>query len=141
MSSMASALRRYLSRGDIDRLVWLGYSGGGTLAMLLAPRFDQTTDVVTVAANLDIDAWTDRHGYSRLSGSLNPARQPRAARVDPPAPLRGREGPSGAGGRHRPRLDRSGDADRDPGVRPHVLLGRALAVGVGRPWPLRTGES
>ena len=35
-----------------------------------------TTDLVTIAANLDIDAWTDLHGYSRLTGSLNPARRP-----------------------------------------------------------------
>jgi hypothetical protein len=29
-----------------------------------------------VAANLDVDAWADRVGSSRLVGSLNPARQP-----------------------------------------------------------------
>ena len=72
---MEAALRRVLATADFDRLVWLGYSGGGTIATLLAPRFDTTTDLVTVAANLDIDAWTDVHAYARLVGSLNPARQ------------------------------------------------------------------
>ena len=76
VSSMASALRRELAGTGIDRLVWFGHSGGGALAMLLAPRFDATTDVVTVAANLDIDAWAELSGYAKLDRSLNPARQP-----------------------------------------------------------------
>ena len=32
--------------------------------------------MVTIAANLDIDEWTRIHGYSPLSGSLNPALAP-----------------------------------------------------------------
>lgn len=76
VSSMAAALRRVLDGSTFERVVWLGYSGGGALAMLLAPRFSETTDIVTVAANLDIDAWADLHGYTRLVGSLNPAHQP-----------------------------------------------------------------
>jgi pimeloyl-ACP methyl ester carboxylesterase len=76
VTSMAAALHRILAATQPDRLVWFGYSGGGTLATLLAPRFDATTDLITVAANLDTDAWTDLHAYSRLAGSLNPARQP-----------------------------------------------------------------
>jgi len=30
---------------------------------------------VTIAANLDTEGWVAHHGYSRLYGSLNPARQ------------------------------------------------------------------
>jgi pimeloyl-ACP methyl ester carboxylesterase len=73
VSSMAVALERLLAEREIDRLAWMGYSGGGVLAMLLAPRFPQTQAIVTVAANRDIDAWADHHGYLRLAGSLNPA--------------------------------------------------------------------
>ena len=76
VSSMAAALRHILRASTFDRLAWFGHSGGGTLAVLLAPRFPETTDLITIAANLDIDAWADLHGYSRLNGSLNPARQP-----------------------------------------------------------------
>jgi dienelactone hydrolase len=76
VSSMAAALRRVLHEGRFDRVAWFGYSGGGALAVLLAPAFAETVAVVTMAANLDIDAWADLHGYSRLSGSLNPAAQP-----------------------------------------------------------------
>ena len=44
--------------------------------MLLAERVPQVRLVVTLAGNLDIDAWTARHGYTRLVHSLNPARRP-----------------------------------------------------------------
>ena len=76
VSSMAAALRNIVREGQFDRVAWFGYSGGGALAVLLAPEFPETSDLVTIAANLDIDAWADLHGYSRLSGSLNPAMQP-----------------------------------------------------------------
>lgn len=76
VTSMEAALRRILRNGEFDRVAWFGYSGGGALAVLLAPRFMETAAVVTVAGNLDIDAWADLHGYPRLTGSLNPARQP-----------------------------------------------------------------
>lgn len=76
VTSMAAALRHILREGGFDHVAWFGYSGGGTLAVLLAPRFPETTDVVTIAANLEIDAWADLHGYARLTGSVNPATQP-----------------------------------------------------------------
>ena len=41
--------------------------------MLLAERLEMTQAVVTIAANLDTDAWTELHGFSALEGSLNPA--------------------------------------------------------------------
>ncbi len=56
------------------KLVLIGHSGGGTLAMLLARYLENTRGVVTIAANLDIDAWTQLHGYSPLMGSINPAK-------------------------------------------------------------------
>ena len=46
---------------------------GGVLATLIADRLAETRAVLTVAANLDIDAWTEYHGYEPLSGSINPA--------------------------------------------------------------------
>lgn len=76
VSSMETALRDVMRKGGFQRLAWFGYSGGGTLAVLLAPRFAETTDVVTIAANLDIDMWTDLHRHERLDGSVNPASLP-----------------------------------------------------------------
>jgi pimeloyl-ACP methyl ester carboxylesterase len=73
---MAAVLQRALGP-DIDREITLiGYSGGGVLAMLIAARIEQVGTVVTIGANLDIAAWADHHGFSRLVGSLNPATQP-----------------------------------------------------------------
>jgi pimeloyl-ACP methyl ester carboxylesterase len=73
---MAAALRRTMDTEANRTLTLIGYSGGGVLAMLIAARVDQVRRVVTIAANLDTDAWTDHHGYSRLKGSINPAGQP-----------------------------------------------------------------
>ncbi len=50
-----------------------GYSGGGTVAALLAAQRDDVHSLVTVAGNLDIDHWTRLHRLTLLSGSLNPA--------------------------------------------------------------------
>jgi len=50
----------------------IGYSGGGVLALLAAAKLDPQPKVITVASNLDIDAWTAFHDHLPLSGSLNP---------------------------------------------------------------------
>lgn len=76
VDSMRRVIREQLDAHGAKRLVLIGHSGGGTLAILLAPHFDETTAVITIAANLDIDAWADLHGYTRLEGSLNPAKMP-----------------------------------------------------------------
>lgn len=73
VASMVAALRGYLSAYRFRRVVLIGYSGGGTLAWLMAARVPETIALVTIAANLDTDHWTRLHGYSRLAGSLNPA--------------------------------------------------------------------
>jgi pimeloyl-ACP methyl ester carboxylesterase len=76
VDSMTAALNRFLERANLKELVFIGYSGGGALAMLLAERFEQTRAVVTIAGNLDPARWAAWHGYTPLGGSLNPARRP-----------------------------------------------------------------
>ena len=44
--------------------------------MLMAPGVRSAVGVVTIAANLDTDAWAKWHGYSPLADSLNPSWQP-----------------------------------------------------------------
>ncbi|MGR9093170.1 MAG: alpha/beta fold hydrolase [Gammaproteobacteria bacterium] len=57
--------------------IWLaGYSGGGALAMLVAPRVQRVSALVTIAGNLDTAAWTQHHGYGPLTQSGNPAAEP-----------------------------------------------------------------
>lgn len=50
----------------------VGYSGGATLSMLLSARRRDIIEIVTVAGNLDTDAWTSYHQLRPLKGSLNP---------------------------------------------------------------------
>jgi dienelactone hydrolase len=51
----------------------VGYSGGGGVATLLAERRRDVTKLITVAGNLDHEAWTKFLKISPLTGSLNPA--------------------------------------------------------------------
>lgn len=74
INSMQAVLNRF--RSDYDGFVLMGHSGGGTLAILLAERMNDVKTVVTLAANLDTDAWTLARGFTPLMGSLNPARRP-----------------------------------------------------------------
>jgi hypothetical protein len=76
VDSMAAALNVFLAMHHFREVVLIGYSGGGTLAVLLAPRVPAVHIVVTIAANLDIVAWTSFHGYLPLEGSLNPVDEP-----------------------------------------------------------------
>ncbi len=76
LESMAAVIEKLLDEGGYRDLVLLGFSGGGGLAMLLARKLPQTRQVVTLAGNLDIEAWTRLHDYDVLKGSINPAAQP-----------------------------------------------------------------
>lgn len=76
VASMAAAVHRIVEAEGVQRVTWFGYSGGGTLAMLLTPRVPETQAVVTVAANLDVAAWVRHHDVRPLDGSLDPAREP-----------------------------------------------------------------
>jgi len=82
VSSLAAAIRKIIAARIYARIALFGYSGGGTLALLLAERLPEVQTIVTIAANLDINAWADHHGYPRLTASLNPAnRSPLAESV------------------------------------------------------------
>ncbi|HYM34976.1 MAG TPA: hypothetical protein VET48_06230 [Steroidobacteraceae bacterium] len=73
VGSSTAALERYARDHGNPQIILVGYSGGGALAMLMAPHVSQLKGVITIAANLDTDAWTAAHGYLPLVGSLNPA--------------------------------------------------------------------
>lgn len=72
VASMAAALQQLALHDKAQTIVLIGYSGGGSLALLVADRVAAVKAVITVAANLDTAAWTQHHGYLPLSGSLDP---------------------------------------------------------------------
>ena len=74
VDALVMGLRALLARHRPAELTLVGYSGGGTLAVLAASRMATEIDVtvVTVAANLDPAAWTAFHDLLPLSDSLDP---------------------------------------------------------------------
>jgi hypothetical protein len=73
IASMAEVIGDIRLAGGYRDLVLFGYSGGGSVARLVAAQVPNVTALVTIAGNLDTGAWTDAHGYLPLDGSLNPA--------------------------------------------------------------------
>ena len=72
ISAMNAALDDIVSAHHIHGVRLAGFSGGGTVAALLAARRTDVIDLRTVAGNLDIDAHSRLHNVSPLQGSLNP---------------------------------------------------------------------
>ncbi len=73
VAAMNQAIGVLKTRFGASRLVLVGYSGGGAIAALVAARREDVARLVTVAGNLDTDAWTGLHRVAPLEGSLNPA--------------------------------------------------------------------
>lgn len=78
VASMSTAASNLVEEFNVSKVTLIGYSGGGTLAMLMAadsslavaPYLDS---VVTVAGNLDVTAWIQKHNYLPLTESLDPS--------------------------------------------------------------------
>lgn len=75
IASVAAALLHARAKQADRGIILFGYSGGGTLAVLLAEQLPNTSAVITIAANLDVEAWAADTGRSPLRGSLNPAKR------------------------------------------------------------------
>ena len=73
VSSLVEAASRYTTAHRFKRVLLVGYSGGGTLAALMVWKMPNVAGLVTIAGNLDPDAWARSHGYLPLTGSLDPA--------------------------------------------------------------------
>lgn len=75
VASMAAALNNWLQKYPAKKIILIGYSGGGTLAVLMADKISAVQTVLTFAANLDVESWSQERGYPILTESLNPIRQ------------------------------------------------------------------
>src|SRR5690606_28568542 len=76
VASMAQAVRTLVAEGGHEEVVLIGFSGGGTIARLMAPEVPGLIGLLTVNANLDVEEWAASHGYQPLSGSISPADAP-----------------------------------------------------------------
>lgn len=79
VTSMIDALRQNLKNYEFRGITLIGHSGGGTLAMLMAERMPEVDQLVTLAGNLDTQAWTRYHHFTPLYNSLNPAEHVKTA--------------------------------------------------------------
>ena len=67
------AINQLKRQSNAKKLILVGYSGGGSVAALVAARRQDVMHLITIAGNLDIKTWVTKHHLSALSGSLNPA--------------------------------------------------------------------
>jgi pimeloyl-ACP methyl ester carboxylesterase len=64
-----------MARAGAGRVRLVGWSGGGVMATLVAARRADVAGLITIAAPLDVAAWTQGRGISPLLG-LDPADLP-----------------------------------------------------------------
>jgi pimeloyl-ACP methyl ester carboxylesterase len=72
VAALDQAITQFTAARGLRSITLYGYSGGGTMAALLAARRQDVAGFVTVAAVLDHQVWTSHFGDSPLRYSLNP---------------------------------------------------------------------
>lgn len=72
VAAMSGAIDTVKQTMQAEQIMLVGYSGGGTIAALLAAKRQDVTGLITVAANLDVAAWTAHHQVSPMPHSWNP---------------------------------------------------------------------
>ena len=72
IQSIDEVINAVKQQARIQQIRLVGFSGGGAIATILAAQRDDVVDVRTVAGNLDIDAFTEAHQVSPMTGSINP---------------------------------------------------------------------
>jgi pimeloyl-ACP methyl ester carboxylesterase len=75
IAAVNEAVSHYAALAPGQPVHLIGYSGGGTLAVLIAARRQDVASIRTIAGDLDLDAVTRLHGVSPMPQSLNPIRE------------------------------------------------------------------
>ncbi|AOO64600.1 alpha/beta hydrolase [Sulfurospirillum halorespirans] len=70
---MNEAISTIKARYGYSEIILVGYSGGGTMAALLATRRNDVSLLISVASPLDVSAWSAYHRVSPLLQSLDPS--------------------------------------------------------------------
>lgn len=89
VNSLDRALNQFKTRYGNLEFELIGYSGGATLALLLAARRSDVTQVQTLAGNLSPRRWVELKKLSPLEGSLEPLEQRERLRLTPQRHLLG----------------------------------------------------
>ncbi|WP_410952307.1 alpha/beta hydrolase [Pseudomonas sp. S1(2024)] len=72
VEAMNAVVEQLVQRYSATSVELIGYSGGATIALLIAERRHDVSQVQSIAGNLDPTAWVRYHGFSPLAGSLDP---------------------------------------------------------------------
>ncbi|MCB4361072.1 alpha/beta hydrolase family protein [Quatrionicoccus australiensis] len=74
VNALDAAITQLKTRVAAQRLNLIGYSGGATMALLIAAQRNDIASIRTVAGNLDTDAFTSHHQVTPLGPESNPLR-------------------------------------------------------------------
>lgn len=69
MNAAVDEIKKYYQASEIE---FIGHSGGGAMAILLAAKRNDVKSITTIAGNLDIEFFTEYHHVTPMVGSLNP---------------------------------------------------------------------
>ncbi|MGB1800587.1 MAG: alpha/beta hydrolase [Gammaproteobacteria bacterium] len=72
IESFSAAIDSIKKELNINQLRLVGFSGGATIATILAANRNDVIDLRTIAGNLDIDKFVEVHNVSPLTSSINP---------------------------------------------------------------------
>ena len=73
IDALSTAIDSFKTRSGSSQIELIGYSGGGAAAVLIAARRTDVARLITVAANLDLAAWTRTLDVDPMPASLDPA--------------------------------------------------------------------
>src|SRR5258708_6960271 len=76
VASMSAAAATYITEHHFEQVLIVGWSGGGTLAALMAADLPHVRGLVSIAGNLDRDTGARLNESLPLQGSLNPSLEP-----------------------------------------------------------------
>ena len=72
IKAMQEGINYLKQASGAKQIVLVGYSGGGTMALLAATQRSDVIKIITVAGNLDIQAWLNYHHLPPMPDALNP---------------------------------------------------------------------